>query len=217
MTFPKLAVLVVLCLYHPSVCAAQEGAVELAKQFLPPKAGLAQFEKFDPKSGEFIERNPAVLTGHIVSEKSKDIVFAYYSKASDMPTKSLFVDLLHETKSGYVKLSEFSYYGRFLWVQDFSTIGLRLLPVGKGGRESIGIITSMGASLGAQLQVFQWDDTFGLLNTMPERLSAYDFSFFAESGRLRIVLSFEKYPGEKGARVPIAYQWEGKKFVVNER
>lgn len=76
---------------------AQSDPVAIATRFLPPNAKFAEFVKANPSTGKPISRDPAVLTGNVVSSRSQDIVFAYDTHAPDLAEESLFIALLHKT------------------------------------------------------------------------------------------------------------------------
>jgi len=208
-----LKFLLVSQLFLTTVCSAQDNPEEVAKAFLPPRAQFAEFVRSDPKTGETIQRSPAILSGHIVSQKSDDIVFAYQTRLQDPQIKSLFVALLHKAASGYVKVYEITYYQRYLWAQDFSTVGLKLVPLRGTDAYCLAVTTAVGASLGATVEVLRWDDTQGLVNVMLTNGSVYHVSFLDDKEGLSVTLSFEKYPGEKGVQPPILYRWDGRKFT----
>src|SRR5258708_1420172 len=85
--------------------AARNDPSEIAAGFLPPGGETAEIYRVNTKTGTVTERTPAILPARIVSANSNDIVLAYYSPGSPPATdKSLFVDLLHEGQSGYVKV-----------------------------------------------------------------------------------------------------------------
>ena len=208
-----LKFLLVSQLFLTTVCSAQDNPEEVAKAFLPPRAQFAEFVRSDPKTGETIQRSPAILSGHIVSQKSDDIVFAYQTRLQDPHIKSLFVALLHKAASGYAMVYEITYYNRYLWAQDFSTIGLKLVKLRGANAYCLAVTTAVGASLGATVEVLKWDDTQGLVNVMPANESAHHVSFVEDKEGLSVVLAFEKYPGEKGVRPPMSYRWDGRKFT----
>lgn len=195
-----------------AICA-QQSAYDVARTFLPPQGEMAELVTYDPSTGEPIERRPAVLMGQIASSDVKDIVFAYYTRVADLGWKSLFVAILHKTDSGYVKLSEVVYPNRVLWVQEFATNGLNVLRLPGRDTDSISMITSSGASLGGQLEIFNWDSDWGLKNVMPGNTSVRHFGFKENKESLTITLSFERYPGEEGVPPPIVYKWCGDEFV----
>lgn len=206
----RYAAIFVLWFFMTGEGGARNGLTEIANRFLPPGAEIAELYKLDPKTNTVSVRNPAVLTAHIVSENSSDLVLAYYSQGSPPDIdKSLFVDVLHQTKAGYAKVWEGTYYGQVLIVPD--ALALVKLPGEK--RHAVAVISGRGASLGGQLQILRWDTTWGVLNVMPENGPAHGFSFVREAGTLKVKLSFEKYPGEKGVPPPIVFQWQGNRFV----
>ena len=187
---------------------AQETPEFVAKYFLPPRTQIAQLRKLDPESKQ-VKSVPAIVTGHIVSAESSDIVFAYMNPAAESYDKSLFISLLHGGNSGYVKIYEMTYYGRILLTHD--ALGLLRLP--GDSRDSIVLFSGIGASLGGELQVFRWTDPWGLVNVMPNNGGVHGFSFVEGKDGLKVVLSTEKYLGEKGVPPPVSYRWDGRKFV----
>lgn len=118
---------------------------------------------------------------------------------------------------GYAKVFEKSYYERFLWVQNFETVGLRILKLPGESADSLAIVTAWGASLGAQAEVYRWEDGIGMVNLMPSQPAAHRISFTLKNGQFLLELSFEKYPGEKGVTPPILYRWDGHQLTRAER
>lgn len=203
-----------LCLlFFVATCSAQSKASDVAASFLPPGTRLAALERFDSKTGKPIESLPAVLTGHFISPKSDDIVFAYVNKSTDSDVKALFVTVLHKVPEGYAKVFEKTYYERFLWVQDFVTVGLKTLRLPGKPTDSVAVATARGASLGVQVELYNWEDGLGMVNLMPSHPSAHRFSFIEEKEQFRVQLSFEKYRGEKGVPPPAIYRWDGRQLT----
>jgi hypothetical protein len=187
---------------------AQQTPELVAKGFLPPGTEIAQLRKLDPESKQ-VKSVPAIVTGHVVSAESSDIVFAYMNPAGESYDKSLFIGLLHRRDSAYVKIYEMTYYGRILLVHD----ALRLLRLPRDSRDSIVLFSGIGASLGGEVQVFRWNDSWGLVNVMPNNGGVHHVSFVEDKEGLSVRLSFEKYPGEKGVQPPSLYRWDGRKFM----
>jgi len=214
-TAARLVLLGVLLLGPP--CSAQEDVGKIVRRFLPPGADLVEFVKANPRTGKIVQRSLAVLSGHIAGPKSRDIVFAYHTNLKEVEGRPLFVALLHKTDSGYVKIFEKTYYNRYLWAQDFSTVGLKLLSVPANQQQLLAVTTAIGASLGATVEVLAWDDVDGLVNTMPGNNSVRHVLFSEDKPVLLVTLSFEKYPREQGVPPPQVYRWDGRRFVKNAR
>lgn len=191
---------------------SQPEVISVVKKFLPPNTQLATLEAYDSQTGKAKTRRPAVLSGQLIRGSSNDVVFAYYSTIPDLGTKTLYVSVLHKTGTEYVKLCELSYYNRVLWVQDFKTVGLRLIQLPGDSVDSILVMSGIGASLGAQVQIFQWRDGLGLIDVMPHNNSVRSLSLKQEKGEFGIILSFSKYPGEPGTPPPVRYTWDGESF-----
>lgn len=200
-------------LLSPLVCAAQQTVSEAATSFLPPGTRLAELERFDSNTGNLIEKVPAILTGHFVTSNSTDIVFAYTNTSQDPQAKSLFMTVLHKLPEGYTKVFEKSFYERFLWVQDFRTVGLKIVKMPGESTDSIMFITARGASLGAQVEIYHWANGLGMINVMQPHPSAHKVTFSSETNQFTLTLSFEKYPGEKGVPQPMLFKWDGKELA----
>ena len=157
MSVRRVAYFLACCLFLRGICTAQSGTpAEVASLFLPPNTRLAELVTIAPKTFKPVKSEAAILRGHIVTPASNDIVLAYYTPPSAPDhDKALFVAFLHETPAGYVKLYELTYYGRLL-MRDVSMPGIKLLRLSGNGRDSVAIYTGIGASLGGQVQVFQW-------------------------------------------------------------
>ncbi len=189
--------------------ASQQTSNQVIASFLPPGTRLAELQRFDPKTGKSIESTPAILTGHFISPNSDDIAFAYFNASPDPQVKSLFVTVLHKIPDGHAIVFQKSFYERFLWVQDFSTVGLKILKLPGESTDSMAIATARGASLGVQTELYHWVDGVGMVNIMPSHPSAHHVSFISNDSQFSIKLSFEKYPGEKNVPQPILYRWDG--------
>jgi hypothetical protein len=192
--------------------APQQTPKEVASSFLPPGTRMAEVQRFDPKTGKPIESVPAVFAGHFVSPTSNDIAFAYVNARQDPETKSLFVTVLHQLPNGYAKIFEKSYFESYLWVQDFETVGLKILRLPGESVDSVAVCTARGASLGFEAELYHWIDGNGMVNVMPSHPPAHQIAFLLKNNQFILKLSFEKYPGEKGAPPPLLYRWDGRKL-----
>ncbi len=207
LTFAVFLFLVANCLG-----AEQQDLLRVVNRFLPAGGRLVNLEKFDAKSGKLLAHDPAILSGSIVARNSKDIVFAYETEAMDLGTRFLFFTLLHKDDSGYVKVFELTYSNQFLWVQDFSTVGFQLVRLSGTQKDYVLIATAVGASLGASVQVFGWDNDFGLTNLFPPNSGVRYFQL-GQDGNLQFCeLRFEKYVGEKEALPRKRLFWDGSRF-----
>lgn len=187
---------------------SSEKPVSIAQSFLPPRTRLADDYSFDFRMGQVRKRWPAVLTGHFVTPNTKDIVFAYYSPDKIVTNHTLFLDLLHETSSGYVKMYELSYRPQVL----FGPRGLRLLRLHGIQTEAVAFAHGVGAALGAHLDVLVWRDPWGWRNIFPPNETGYTY-FFPQKTGLEIALSTAKHRGLNVTPTPVWYKWNGKRFV----
>lgn len=183
--------------------------VAVAGTFLPPNCQLATLYRFDYRRGQVESRRPAVLRAHLVSGDSNDIVFAYYCPQIRAMGKTLFLDLLHATGTGYVKAYEISYRAHVLFVPG----AIRIVHLRGMSTEAIVIMTAMGAAIGGQLDVLVWDDPRGWLNIFPQNSGMEYFYFFHTEEGVQVALSSAHHPGLNVSPPPVWYQWDGKRFV----
>jgi hypothetical protein len=211
--------LAVLSLFACSLAVTQGSAggqkvptadpVMVARSFLPPNAQLADDYSFDFRVGGVSKSWPAVLSGHIVGPDTLDIVFVYYSPQIHTMDKTLFVDLLHQTSSGYEKIYEISYRTQVL----FGPKGLRLVHLRGVQEDAVAVMHGIGASLGGRLDIFLWHDLLGWKNVFPPDDSMHYFYFFPEKSDLEVALSASKHPGLNVSPPPVWYRWNGERFV----
>ena len=206
----SISIVALHCLLPSYAQAPLQNPLEIAIKFLPPSTKLAETYKLDAKTRSATEREPAVLAGHFLSARSEDIAFAYYTPASSPDhEKCFFVALLHKSSSGYVKLWEQSFYSEgFITPQ-----AMRLIKVSREHPDLLAVVTGLGASVGGRLRVFRWDATWGFTNVAPENQGGHQFDFSQSEKGPRVTVSFEKYPGDTGARPPVTYSWDGKKLL----
>jgi hypothetical protein len=203
--------LIALMLAHvgPSPRAQAEKPLQVAHAFLPPNGQLAELYTFDYRSGRVSSRAPAVVTGHIVSPNSEDIVFAYYSPSVGVLHKTLFITLIHRASSGYQKEYELCYRSQVLLVPN----AIQVLHLEGLATDVVAVVHGVGAALGGQLDVFRWDDTVGLENTFPADGSAHYVSILPNGGRAKVRLGFGKAINAGPFR---DYVWDGTRFVRAE-
>ncbi|MGH9451731.1 MAG: hypothetical protein ACRD11_14535 [Terriglobia bacterium] len=191
---------------------AQKPAVDpvaVARSFLPPHTQLGTLYTFDYRTLSYGPDYPAVLTGHIVSPSSNDIVFAYYSPRPNVMPKTLFVTLLHPNAGVYQKIYELSYRPQILLVSNaIRIVHLRNVPT-----DGVAVIAGIGAALGGHLQVFVWRDPWGWQNIFPPNGGMHYFYFFPKPAGLEVALTYVNHPGLNVSPPPFWYRWNGKRFV----
>jgi len=216
----KVCHVVLLSLFSlllPARSADQRSPSEVALSFLPPGTQFAKLERTDSKTGKVIESRPAVLSGHLLSSTSNEIAFAYTNVSPGGEMKSLFVSVLHRLSDGYELVFEISYYGRYLWGQDFETMGLKTISFPGDRKECLAITTAVGASLGAQVEIYCWSDGLGMVNVMPGNGSVHRVAFLHDKDEFAVQLTFQRYPGEKGVPPPAVYRWDGTKMIPSSK
>lgn len=210
-----LAILLSMC--SPLALAQQPGAtqksvspdpVAVARSFLPPNTQLAQLYRIEYSPHWTVERRPAVVAGHVLRSDSDDIVCAYYSPQIHTMAKTLFLDLLTRTPSGYEKVYEVSYRSEVLLIPN----AIRILRLKGVETDAISIVVGMGAALGGHLHVLVWRDPWGWQDIFPRNSTGYTYFFPQESGLL-ITLSTAKHPGLNVSPAPVWFRWNGESFV----
>jgi hypothetical protein len=192
----------------PGQKGAAPDPLTVARSFLPPNSQLANDYSFDFRAGRVNKEWPAVLTGHIVGPDSQDIVLAYYSPQIHTMDKTLFLDLLHQTPSGYEKMYEVSYRPQVL----FGPRGLRLVHLSGVQTDGVAVIHGIGADLGGRLDIFVWRDPWGWQNIFPPNSTGYTY-FFPRKSDLEIALSTAKRPGLDVSPPPVWFRWNGERFI----
>lgn len=192
-----------------SADASAPDPTSVARSFLPPNCQLASLYTFDYAIGREKSRWPAVLTGHILSTDSPDIVFAYYCPQIHVFEKTLFLDVLHEVSGNYEKVYEITYRARVLFVPR----AIRLIRLQGIDTDAVTVVTAMGAALGGQLEIFVWRDPWGWQNIFPANGSVHYFYFFDGVDGFRVALSFSHQRGLNVSPPPKWYRWDGKRFV----
>lgn len=188
--------------------AQGRSAVEVARRFLVPNTQLEELYTFDYSAGRVSSRCPAVLTGHILSADSDDVVFAYYSPHISVLEKTLFITLLHRTSSGYEKEYELAYRSHVLLVPS----AMRILRLGGQTRDVAAVMHGIGAALGGQIDVFRWEEPAGWRNIFPANGSVHYFTILQDHGRVRVRLGYGKSI-DAATPPPVEYVWNGKEFA----
>jgi hypothetical protein len=166
----------------------KQDAVQAARRFLPPNSQLAELYTFDFRAGRVSSRSPAVLTGHIISDESNDIVFAYYSPRIDSLEKTLFLALLHPTTSGFEKVYEVAFRSQVLLAPQ----AIQILHLEGQLRDAVAVIHGGGAALGGEINVLCWEDPSGWRNIFPANGSVHYFTITPGQGRVRVRLGYGK-------------------------
>jgi hypothetical protein len=189
--------------------SAAQDPVAVARSFLPPNSEMATLYTFDYRTLHYGPDFPAVLTAHVLSPSSRDIVFAYYSPRPGQYEKTLFVALLHDSEGAYQEIYVLSYPARVLLVSK----AIRILRLQNLSTDAVAVITGMGASLGGSLEVFVWRDPWGWQDIFPSNGSVHYFYFFPKGTGLEVALSGSKHPGLSVSPPPVWYRWDGVHFV----
>lgn len=191
-----------------------EDPVAVARRFLPPNSQLEQLYSLDYRAGHVAKRWPAVLTAHIVSPDSRDIVFAYRTPRSNDARRfghNLFVAFLHDTDEGYEEIYVASYQNEVLLAPE----AIRILHLNGMDTDAVAVIHGIGAALGGRLDIYTWNKTWGLRNVFPLNGGMDYVYYFPRLEGFTIALASwqAKRPGLDVQPPPIWYQWNGKRFI----
>lgn len=218
-------VLAILLLCSPGLAQKAASASEksdadpvaVARRFLPPNSQLEQLYSFDYRAGRVTKQWPAVLTAHIASADSRDIVFAYHTPRDLTPRNmrryghNLFIAFLRETEEGYQEVYVVSCGYEVL----LTPRAIRILHLKGMDTDAVAVMHGIGAALGGRLDVYAWDETWGIRNIFPPNGSMDYFYFFPRPEGLTIALTsfLSKRPGLDVSPPPVWYRWNGKQFV----
>jgi hypothetical protein len=189
-----------------------EDPVTVARQFLPPNSQLEQLYSFDYRAGRAKKKWPAVLTTHIVSPDIRDIVFAYQTPSNARRNgQTLFIAFLHDTEEGYEEIYVASYENEVL----LAPKAIRTLHLKGRDTDAVAVMHGVGAALGGQLNVYAWNETWGIQNVFPPNRSMDYFYFFPRPEGLTIALTsfLAKRPGLDVSPPPDWFRWNGKRFI----
>lgn len=185
-----LAVLVVSSLWSTTAAADDTGIV---KQFIFPGSSIAQLSEADPITGRVVKTTPAILHANLISGDSGDsIVFAETTDINGGKTHVLSINILQAGPGGYRNILTKTYYDKVLYGQAFKTIGLQRIFL-TDGRQGILVITSSGAALGGDIEIFTWKSGLGFVNVVPDGIGGgYGFTWTTNSGRFEIEISYRR-------------------------
>lgn len=132
-------------------CQVLPEAMVVVRQFLSPGASLPKVEAYS-SSGVLITSTPAVIKYPSAPGKA-DIAYAETTTIGEGPAHSLLISVLQAQGSKYQRVFSKTYYSKMLWSQGFKTIGFQQVNLSPT-RTGLLVITSIGASLGGDLEIF---------------------------------------------------------------
>ena len=184
----------------------------VARRFLPPNSQLEELYTFDYRAEHVAKQWPTVLTPHIVSPDSRDIVFGYHTPSKvGRYRHNLFIVFLHDTGEGYEEIYVASYGNEVL----LAPKAIRILHLKGRDTDAVAVMHGVGAALGGQLNVYAWNKTLGIQNVFPPNGSMDYFYFFPRPEGLTIALTsfLAKRPGLDVSSQPDWFRWNGKRFI----
>ncbi|HET7101001.1 MAG TPA: hypothetical protein VFJ52_07620 [Terriglobia bacterium] len=189
-----------------------EDPVAVARRFLPPNSRLEKLYSFDYSASRVTKRWPAVLTAHIMSPESRDIVFAYRTpRNSQHYEHHLFIAFLHHTEEGYEEIYAVSCQKEVL----LTPRAIRILHLKSMDTDAVAVMHGIGAASGGRLDIYAWNEAWGIRNIFPPNGSMDYFYFFPRPEGLTIALTsfLAKRPGLDVSPPPVWYRWNEKHFV----
>jgi len=165
--------------------------VEIVQRFISPRASMVQLTKADPISGDVIQKEPAAfqLQGQFVRP---DIAFAENTAVNKGANHILSINILRSEGDGYRIVFTKTYYDRVIFAQNFKTIGFQEIKL-SDGRVGMLVITSSGASLGGDPEIFTWEEGVGYVNVIPPEVGGgYHFLWADDRGKLRLQILYSK-------------------------
>ncbi len=187
--------------------------LQIVSRFVSPGASLVEFIEADPSTGQTIKRSIAVLEASLSNGK-RNIAFAESTRLNDKGDSILSINVLQAEADAYRIVFSKTYFDRVLFAQAFKTIGLQVVKL-SDSKNGLLVITSPGASLGGDLEIFAWEDGLGLVNVAPSNVgSAYQFALSNSGGKLQVDISYTK--GKRGTDSPpkTVLQWDGEKQAM---
>jgi hypothetical protein len=195
---------------------AQTPDIAIIKSFLTPGTHLIDLNEYDSKTGKIIASQSAIL--HLqMSSGSKDIAYAETADLENDEHHVLTVNVLRFNGTTYRKIFAKTYFDRVLFAQDWKTIGFQpiQLPNGKAG---LMVITSAGAALGGDIEVFSWREGEGLIDVVPSKVGGgYEFQLIGGSSVSTITVSYRKSSTQTNVPPATVLTWNGasSSFVVS--
>jgi tetratricopeptide (TPR) repeat protein len=208
----RILIFSMVCIYPlRAFPSSQESALVMAKKYLPANSSIENLISVNPLTNAQ-RSTPAVKMGRC--EGHNAFLAFIYNEADDHHALKLRIILNPESQP--VMLDR-GLPGGFLWMQEFETIGFKVLDLNQDGIDDIVTITSDGGSLGAYLNVFtiRRNQIESLINKEDgQELGGYKFVFERrQSAPYRIVV-YEKWTERDNSTVSI-YEWNGHTFAVS--
>jgi hypothetical protein len=180
---------------------------DLVEKFRPGGVKIEAIVSVDPSTNAET-RAPAVATGRLEKTGGRYLAFIYSKLKCASETGCLMLRVVQDPEGKALVLDQ-SIPGTFLWMQDFKTNGFQIIDLNCDGVDEIVTITSEGASLGAELNIFAVRE--GSLVSILSKpngyaLDGYRFEFQQESGKYAIVIY-----GKDGNQSQ-TLRWDGREF-----
>jgi hypothetical protein len=185
----------------------KEKSVEnIVRRFVSPGSSITQLvTHVDPKTGQGQKFAPAIVSAPLEG-RSEDIAFAETTKL-DEGKQVLTVAILKPNQNEYVKVFTKTYYDRVMFGQDFKTIGFNSVRLSTDA-DGLLILTSTGAALGGDLEIFAWKDGLGFVNVVPPKVNGgHQFTWNNEDGVLVVHISYRKSETDTAAPPSTTLRW----------
>lgn len=193
-------------------CHAQTQTINIVSQFISPGASIAQLFAADPLTGRTTETKPAVI--QIMLDGSRDIAFAESTKINAGKNQVLTISVLQPEDNGYRPVFIRTYYDKVLFAQDFKTIGFQEIKL-DDGKAGLLVITSSGASLGGDIEIFTWKEGEGLVNVVPAKVGGgHSFTWIDDRGKLRLSIAYGRSKYDTNVPPPVSLAWNQEKETM---
>jgi len=201
----------VLLLVVASIAAGRQSQSpsigDLVEKFRPGGVKIEAIVSVDPSTNAKT-KSPAVATGQLEKTGGRYLAFIYSKLKCPSESGCLMLRVVQDPEGKALALDQ-SISGTFLWMQDFKTNGFQIIDLNGDGVDEIVTITSEGASLGAELNIFAVREgslvsILGKLNGYA--VDGYKFEFQQDSGKYAIVVY-----GKDGNQSQ-TLRWNGREF-----
>lgn len=180
---------------------------DLVENFRPSGVKIETIVSVDPSTNAKT-KIPAVATGRLGKTGGRYLAFIYSKLKCASESGCLMLRVVQDPE-GKTLVRDQSISGTFLWMQDFKTNGFQIIDLNGDGVDEIVTITSEGASLGAELNIFAVRES-SLVSILGKpngyAVDGYKFEFQQESGKYAIVIY-----GKDGNQSQ-TLRWNGREF-----
>ena len=183
-----------------------DSKLAIVSSFVPKGSHICQLETRAVDTGALIFSSPAVFAGSLQSPNASNLAFAYSDQESPN-CRNAHIVVLQKKNQTWRLIASWAYPDKYLWSQDGKNIGFGLMRLPNHNQEVLQIITAVGASLGASVEVMQWNARTRMFeNIMPT--DAEGTRFDTSDGK---VIVKDEHPDDT-RQSPRVYAYKSGKF-----